>query len=268
MLEQLQEDVRGRLGAVLPAGVSVLLQREGALEQEILEQLGTLNASAGRIGLAVLVRMPSLALAQPPDGAGRGLARSFPGAGGDAAEAWMDVAGPQLVAHLEVDVWENRLLNAQGGVDALPTAESLAMQVLGALHRFRPGAESGGMWLAGERPLEPLSTKKSSHVGYRVRLNTQVGWPLDRRVARPEISVTGAPGGPWEVQVTCATVGATIFYTLDGSFPWAGNGAAAVFTGGGELEVPAVGAGQAPRVRLAAYGSGLLGSDVAEARLG
>jgi hypothetical protein len=258
ILERLQEDLRARLLTALPAGVSVLMQREGVLEREIETRLGTLNARDGRSGVAAVVRLPRVELAQ---GGGAGSAL-----GAFAGEAWEDRAGPQLLAHLEVEVWENRTLNRPGAMEPLPSAEALALEALAALHRFRPGAGSGGCWLAARKALEPLETRKSGLAGYLVRLETQFGLPVREAAERPDAAVVGTELGPWEVTLSCATAEAQVYFTADGSFPQAENAAAVLYAGPAVL---ALGEGQTGlRLRAAAYMEGLRPSDVLEARLG
>jgi hypothetical protein len=267
-LTRLQEDLRARLLTVLPAGVSVLMQRAGALELNLAEALGTLNVRDGRSGAAAVVRMPRLELAQGGS-AGSGALGAF------ASEAWEDRAGPQLLAHLEVELWENRLLNrpaSAGGEppdppppEPLPGAEDLALGTLAALHGFRPGGSAGGAWLAARKALEPLESRRSGLAGYLVRLETQLGLEPVPAAARPTGLAEGPPGGPWLLALACATAGADIHYTLDGSYPWPENPAAAAYTE--PVTLTAEPGETPPLVRAAAYLPPLAPSDVLELRL-
>lgn len=256
ILERVQEDLRARLMTALPAGVSVLMQREGVLERQIEERLGPLNAREGRSGVAVVVRLPRVELAQGGSAGGA--------LGGFAGESWEDRAGPQLLAHLELEIWENRLLNR--GEDPLPSAETLALETLAVLHGYRPGASGGGAYLAGRKAIEPLAGRKSGLAGYLVRLETQFGLPAPASVERPDAVTVGGDSGPWELTLAVATSGAALYYTRDGSFPWPGNGAAELYAEPVELALEE--GESAIQLRVAGYLEGLRPSDVLELRLG
>jgi len=76
-----------------------------------------------------------------------------------------------------------------------------------------------------------------------------------RHVERVGLSVSGNT-----VTLSCGTEGAAIYYTLDETFPFAGNNEATLYSGPFSVE-------DTRTVRAVAYKDGLLPSDVAERRV-
>jgi len=108
-----------------------------------------------------------------------------------------------------------------GALDAAETALAL-------LHLYRPPSVNEVLVAAPEalrRVTEP------DVVTYEVRVRTQVcvSYTIPQ-VATPALSVAGS-GFPLTVTVSCATTGAAIFYTLDGSAPVPRGPTASLYSG-------------------------------------
>ena len=109
-----------------------------------------------------------------------------------------------------------------------PGALDAAEAALALLHLYRPPSVNEVLVAAPEalrRVTEP------NVVTYEVRVRTQVGLAYEiPQVATPVVAVTGA-GFPFSISLSCATAGAAVFYTLDGSSP-VPRGAASILYGG------------------------------------
>ena len=189
-IEQAQEDFFQRLradGYFLGGGadVPVLAEHKGATDDDINQALSTLNANAtGATGVLAVVLMPTLTPEDP------------------------NAPGPRHTIRLTVQVIDQPLLNSIG-----KSASQVAERVRTVLHRFRDGL--GGTWsFAGMEPI-PVDEGKVSYGVAFTRLASDNPPP---KVAQVLIAPAGAVV-PQLVTLTCATAGAAIRYTLDGSYP-------------------------------------------------
>lgn len=163
-------------------------------------------------------------------------------------------------AQLEIVCVTSDLINvAPGG--AATRAAWLASQVALALHdavapprwwklaitsmtKIRPetiSAEMAALW------------RDQGLVAWSVKLNTPLVLTALAKCAEPALTeLTGT------VTITCATSGAAIYYTTDGTYPGSGNTAATLYT----VPFPLT---TAVALRAAAQKTGLMASDVVEA---
>lgn len=124
---------------------------------------------------------------------------------------------------IQVGVCDNRLINGTG-----KTAELIAIYVHSILHGWKPPSANGPL-VSGdpayvEIPPETPADKKKRLVAARFTTSAGVSYKPEQ-VVLPVIQV-----GPGQlVNITCATAGATIYYTTNGSAPtnatgtpWAG----------------------------------------------
>jgi hypothetical protein len=92
-------------------------------------------------------------------------------------------------------------------------------------------------------------------VTYDVLVESELDLARLEKTEQPFVSVTGG-----QVSMECADGAAAIYYTTDGSMPWAGSGSypgtAALYSG--PFTAPAAGT----LIRAAAYNAAFLGSDV------
>jgi hypothetical protein len=136
-------------------------------------------------------------------------------------------------------------------------ARKVARRVRDVLRMFTPRGLVKNI-LADDPFLIPLKvTDVENCVGYQLNfkcLEDTVEQQL--RVATPEISPNSG-AAPQSVTITCATAGATIWYTLDGSHPWAENPEAEEYAGG-PIEIT-----EASVLRVRAFKDEYFGSNTA-----
>jgi hypothetical protein len=131
----------------------------------------------------------------------------------------------------------------------LRSAEQIALDVLHALHHFDPGT-SGSPLYADKKAIEP-NTDFPGKIVYDCFIRTRLGLDPAAKVAPVKIDVYPI-AAPATVGMSCATPGAEIRYTLDGSYP---GPTATLYT------APFTQA-TAATVRAAAYLAGKQGSDI------
>lgn len=225
-LQQDQEDFAARLkGDAYFADIKVLVQRKGVTEADIEQALSVLNEQGGKIGACVIVLKPALLATNP------------------------DAPGPEYRVALSVQVITQPLMN-DGDSGTGKETEAIAERVRLVLHRF---ATYGGTYsFASMEPADVEEGKDSFAVIFTRRAcdsAEKCGLPL----LDPD---EGA--APQAVTLTTATVGARIYYTLDGSYPWPGNEAAALY-------VAPVAVAEAATLRAVAYKDELIPSGVTQA---
>lgn len=199
-LEQDQLDFYGRIKAdEYFADIPVLLEAKGVTEADIDQALSTLQAVGGKIGVVVIVLMPSLAP--------------------DTSEA----SGPRHIPRLTVQVIDQPLFNL-GDSGIGKSCSQVAERVRQICHRFRNGT-GGTFTFAGQEPVPVDAGKNSYAVAF-----TRIGG--DASVAKVSMPLASPASGaaPQTVTLTCATPSAVIRYTLDGSYPYAGNAAALIYS--------------------------------------
>lgn len=131
------------------------------------------------------------------------------------------------------------------------SAEQCALNVLKALHQRSSG---GSPFYPDKKAIREVSGD-SAGLTYDVVMRRDVTEAKRRFVTLPQISVSGVT-----MTLSCATSGAAIRYTTDGSFP--GKSASLYSTPVDVGELPS-----GTLIRVAAYKDGLSGSDVAEHEL-
>lgn len=211
------------------ADVPVLLEEKGVTESDINQKLSTLNKKSGKAGVVAVVLMVELE-PQPSN---------------DIVARWRSLPTVQVI--------EAPLLN-RGANGIGKTGAQVATRIRQEVHLFSNGY-GGTLEFAGQTPL-PADPGKTS---YGVQFS-RVG--MDARydsVATPTAAVT-AETAPATVTLSCATAGATILYTLDGSYPGPANEAALVYADPLELAVAA-------EIRVAAYAAGKRASNVRLVRI-
>lgn len=233
-LLQTQNDLCAYLGLDPElADVAIIPQRsapgeEGGSVHDVIEDaLAGLKQKNGKAGLVVIVLMPDVA---PQD---------------------ENLPGPQMEMTCTVRVVENRIVNESASGTGL-SAPLVALHLARVLHHWCP--DGTHVLRPASKFIEDVSVpeREAHEVRFLLRLPLA---PL-ARVSRPLI--TGEPdGGGVRITLSCATSGAAIHYSLDGSFPVAGTLYDEPFT----LTAPA-------RLRVIATAAGKLPSSVAEAEIG
>ena len=231
VLRQLQEDFYGRALAAEPLDeVALVLVRKDYSEQELQRLLGTVKGRGGKVGAAVLVNMPVLSVSDP------------------------DVPGPRTSIVQTLTVLEHPTINA-GSTGCGKTAEQIALSLLQLFHHFNPAGISQ-VFVGSTAAIVPEGGFDGL-VGYTVTLQAPLQLSAQRKVATPRIAAAPTSGLPATVTITCATVGASIYTTTDGSYPSASNPNATLYAAPFEVAAAAT-------VRATASLSGLQQSDVAQ----
>lgn len=161
--------------------------------------------------------------------------------------------GPALNLVQVVRVIENPMIN-EGASGTGLTSEEVALNVLTALNQWSPNG--GSALYPDRRALREVNLVNG--LGYDVTFKRHMPLQPRSKVARPVISIADP-----SMTITCATSGAAIYYTADGSFPSAFNAAASLYSGPVDISLLANGT----LIRAAAFKSGLGGSDCARAEV-
>lgn len=227
-LEIMQADTAELLRAVPGLGLArILVDNEGDIEARVVKSLGTLDDTTGKRGLAVIVLLPSVESAEP------------------------GLPGPVMTVRQEVQVLENVLINRDLKSGTLMRSSQAALRVLNALHLH---TVAGVTWHAEKDPVQPLPVKEG-HVSHAVRVTMRLGLGAASKPA--------AVAASWNTETEtlslgCATAGASIHWTKDGTFPRPGAPGANLYTG------PVAGLPAGTIVRAAAWAPGLTPGDVTE----
>lgn len=224
-----QEDIYQRILAdEFLAQVPVLKRDTGDIQADIADSLNTLNARSGKAGACIIILQP---LADPGEG---------------------EVAGGLLRVDFTFLVLEEPITNRAGGGTALH-ALTIARRLVGILHLYHPRGIIGV--LSMQKPAI-VPTETGAPVSFEVRFEAQEEYFGETlKVATPVLNPrSGAV--PQAVTITCATAGAAIYYTLDGSHPYQGNPEAELYTGA------PVNVAVAGTLRAGAFKTGLIASDV------
>ena len=210
------------------ADINVLTERKADIISAIEKSIGPMKAKGGKSGTCIVVMSPV------------------------ASDESEEIPGAILHPQLTFRILENPLINNSGvgtGKEALSTAKRVVM----LMKHFR--MDGVCTELIPEKPTIVPVADPVAPVAYEVRFKARDddGETL-AKVARVAISpASGA--APRTVTLTCATSGAAIYYTTDGSFPWSGNATATLYTVPFSVTSPAT-------VRAGAFLAGAAGSNV------
>ena len=225
LLSQLQEDIAERLRSDEVLGTfAIVTERKADVASEVRLALGTIESTAGGQGVCIVV----LQLV------------------GDAEAS--DLPHPFLRLEPAIRVLEHPILN-NGALRGIDIARRVARlfwhyQAIGIASAFAPG-----------RPFIQPVDDPIAPVAYEVVFECHESeFSGSSKVAAPLIEATFETV-PTTVTITTATVGAQIYYTLDGSHPRPGAITAMPYSAPVDLTVAA-------HLRAAAFLSGSLPSDV------
>ena len=195
-------------------------------DQRVIPHLAGRN---GKVGAGVLLGLP---LADPMDA---------------------DVPGAQMTVKLPIDILVADDISLVLSNGARITAEEIVVIVWQLLNQFLNQSLGSGNWyVAG---FDPIEDRKGAY-GYRLILEVRFAADQPAKVSAPTAVIAAG-----QATLTCATPGATIYYTLDGSFPGPGALNAAGIPSANLYTAPvAVSTGQ--QLLAAAYLANNIGSDV------
>ena len=202
-----QDDITARLKAdalFSSAFIPVLERRKGMTISDIQTALGTMNAAGQVVGLVATVLMPRLIPQQP------------------------NAPGPQYYVQYGVQVIDYPAVrSAVGGTGV--TAETLCQRIRMVMQNWGTGR---GQTLVFDGQNEaPLNDEKK--VSYIILLRRQGMDPNPGSCATVSITPSNGPHGASAITLACATAGALVYYTLDGTYPLpvANGGTAILYTG-------------------------------------
>ena len=240
LLQRIQTDCAARLrSADYFSNVNVIVFRprikaDGtaltvpSLQAEIDNSLSAVIQTGGKAGLAAVVYMPAFNVPEP------------------------NIPGPQGEITFTVRVMEDTLINS-GALGTGKSCEDCALNVLNTLHYTELGGAARTI-IAAPKSLYPVGAIDKT--GQRIAIDTQFitafGIKAGSQCGNPVIGGTQSA-----TTLTSGTAGASIYYTLDGSYPWSGNTAAVLYS------APfAITSGQKLRAAATKPGASLRPSDV------
>jgi hypothetical protein len=230
LLTNLQEDLAARLAAdEFFVDVPVFTQCKKDIAKEVAQKLGLLTGKSGKNGSCVVMMSPVASMGH------------------------IDAMVTQLDVKLSVRVLENVTLN-QGSNGTQKAALTVAVRILEVLRFYQSQGLSAP--LEADDPTILEVEDPVAQLAYEVHFTARVGTTdtIDK-VSFPVINITGSVY-PKTATITCGTAGASFYYTLDESYPAAGNPTATLYS----TPVSLVAAGS---VRAVAYKSQSVASDAA-----
>jgi hypothetical protein len=230
-LRQIHFDIGDKLRSVATlatATVINVLPRLTTGEDALEAKLNVLQAAVAEKGLGLVVLPPRLRVSSP------------------------NIPGPRTAAVHTIQIIENTLVNRATGGTGVLWEEAMEL-VLQTLHQW---TVTGSVCLTAETDaVEDLPSEllQRGLNGCQVNVTHDHHLAVLSKVSTPTITIAST------VTLSCATGSASIYYTIDGTFPYVGNTAATLYAA--PFAKPTAGL----TVRAAAFKTSLAGSDVAEA---
>jgi hypothetical protein len=194
ILELDQDDIVGRLQVdpFFQAGVPVLEQRKGITESDISIAISTANQQNGKIGSCAIVLMPRLSGQDP------------------------NAPGPRWTARYPIQVIDWPVVRRQAAGGSQASADEIADRIRQIIHGMTCLRLQGQLAFYFDK-LEPTQVPEGmvSYIVTFKRLGTD-----KPPVSVASVGISPSSGtGPLVVTLACATAGAAIYYTIDGSYP-------------------------------------------------
>lgn len=222
-------DIAARLAAdAYFIDITVITDRKGDINTEVQKAIGPVASKGGKSGVCVIVTQPVGTVSEP------------------------SIPASMLDLDISVRVLENVVINTGSGGTG-KSAASIARAIVAILHLYNSPGICGLI-----HPSKPTIIPVASPVlTYDVQFIAQEK-PMDSSwqnfKCMPVSDSLSSENLPTTVTLTCPTPGATIRYTLDGSYPASANAAAHVYAAPFQITTAAA-------LRLVATKSGLIDSD-------
>jgi len=199
LIETIQQEVADQIAADgFFLNIPVLVESLGDTASQIERALGPVNTQGGKTGAVVVVTTPT------------------------ANVSWPEVGGPFFdEIPITVLVAVNPVTNHDPSVGTGASALAICEEVCSVLHQFFPQAANGP--IVAQRPTisrGPNAGDDESIIQYMCRFTTLGGI----QNVLPQVATPTAANSSGEYTLHCATPGAAIFYTLDGTAPAPRNG--------------------------------------------
>jgi hypothetical protein len=188
ILSSIQQQCADRLAADTAfAFVPVLTERIADIQSEIARALGPLNGQSGKTGLVAIILTPTADVNHE------------------------NVFGPFFDdIKIAVRIIENVPVNQDPNTGTNLAAADAAEKICGLLHLFQPASATGP--ITARRPSIALGNDPNN-LSYDCHFKTCGGLTT----VPPQAAMPVITSNTGQVTITCATTGAAVFYTLDGS---------------------------------------------------
>lgn len=232
VLEQLQADIAGKIESdSFFADVSVFQVREATVETRIDQVLAGVKRKNNKSGLAIGVLMPTVTA-------------------GPASR-------PTLDARVTVRVYEIPIVNL-GGYGTNISAEDCVAELLPLFQNWYTGSSAKQIVTAEDAAvpnfeLVTIAALSATRITYDVNLRALLALDPVSRVTMPTITNAGG-----NITLACATAGASIYYSTNGTLPYAASESSTLYSA--PFTTPVSGT----QIRVAAYKPNLSGSSIAE----
>ena len=167
--------------------------------ERIGQQLAAAFGANGKAGAAVMAMLPTLDVDAP----------NAPGPQFDVIETLL------VVVHAEINA---------SSIGTGKHAGTIAREVCRHFHHTRTSSLIQ-LWNANRAAIAPATEFAGNLEGWYVSISSKWAQSTPPRCATPTVAVDGS-----QVTLSCATAGAALYYTLDGTYPGSGNPAATLYT--------------------------------------
>lgn len=202
ILDDLQTDAYQRLlNEPFFEDIIILLQRKGVTQSDVETALTVFNEQSGKkAGACVIVMMPEV--------------------GSDANAS----RRPDSVAILRVECITIPIINDDETQGTTKQASKIALNVRESLHLYFSGLTRCTLHQSAT-PIVPPNDPNDGEVTMIVTMEASFATGRAYKCATPAASAELSA-----LTITCATSGASIYYTTDGSYPGAENAEASIYT--------------------------------------